>query len=66
MNLMKVEKRMKTIHINEQFKEDWNRVLNHIANLFYEDSVIQFTQDGANMSISFEHDVASDFPIQRR
>ena len=54
---------MKTIHINEQFKEDWNRVLNHIANLFYEDSVIQFTKDGANMSISFEHGIADDYTI---
>lgn len=54
---------MKTIHINEQFKEDWNRVLNHIANLFYEDSVIQFTKDGANMSISFEHEIADDYTI---
>ena len=54
---------MKTIQINEQFKEDWNRVLNHIANLFYEDSVIQFTQDGADMSISFKHQIDSDFTI---
>ena len=54
---------MKTIHINEQFKEDWNRVLNHIANLFYEDSVIQFTKDGANMSISFDHEIADDYTI---
>ena len=54
---------MKTIQINEQFKEDWNRVLNHIANLFYEDSVIQFTQDGADMSISFKHHIDSNYTI---
>ncbi|MFF5995312.1 coproporphyrinogen III oxidase [Lysinibacillus sp. KU-BSD001] len=54
---------MKTIHINEQFKEDWNRVLNHIANLFYEDSVIQFTQDGSDMSISFEHAIDDSYTI---
>ncbi|WP_107943309.1 coproporphyrinogen III oxidase [Metasolibacillus fluoroglycofenilyticus] len=54
---------MKTIKINEQFKEDWNRVLNHIANLFYEDSVIQFTQDGADMEIVFQHRVEADFTI---
>ena len=46
-----------------EFKEDWNRVLNHIANLFYEDSVIQFTKDGANMSMSFEHAIADDYTI---
>ncbi|MEO4054586.1 coproporphyrinogen III oxidase [Solibacillus sp. CAU 1738] len=55
---------MKTIHINEQFKEDWNRVLNHIANLFYEDSVIQFTQNGADMSIAFQHTIDADFTIR--
>jgi coproporphyrinogen dehydrogenase HemZ len=54
---------MKTIQVNEQFKEDWNRVLNHLANLFYEDSVIQFTQDGADMSISFKRQVHEDYSI---
>ena len=60
---MKVEINMKTIHITEQYKEDWNRVFNHIANLFYEDSIIQFTQDGAEMSIRFEHSINADFTI---
>lgn len=54
---------MKTIHIHEQLKEDWSRVLNHIANLFYEDSVITFEKDGADMSISFTHDIQPDFSI---
>ncbi|MGM9951009.1 MAG: coproporphyrinogen III oxidase [Lysinibacillus sp.] len=54
---------MKTIHINEQFKDDWNRVLNHIANLFYEDSVIAFSKDGSDMSISFKHAIDEDFTI---
>lgn len=54
---------MKTIHITEQFKDDWNRVLNHIANLFYEDSVIQFTKDGSDMSISFNHAIDEHFTI---
>lgn len=54
---------MKTIQINEQFKEDWNRVLNHIANLFYEDSVIQLTQDGTDMAIAFQHRIDADFTI---
>ena len=55
---------MKTIQINEKFKEDWNRVLNHIANLFYEDSVIQFSQDGANMGIVFERSIDANFTIR--
>lgn len=54
---------MKTIHITEQFKDDWNRVLNHIANLFYEDSVIRFTKDGSDMSISFTHAIDEHFTI---
>ena len=60
---MKVENKMKTIFIQQQFKEDWTRVLNHIANLFYEDSVMQFTQDGANMSMRFEHAIAADYTV---
>ena len=54
---------MKTIHINEQFKEDWTRVLNHIANLFYEDSVIQIEQDGSDMSIEFNKSIDENFTI---
>lgn len=54
---------MKTIHINEQFKEDWTRVLNHIANLFYEDSVIQIEQDGSDMSIEFKKAIDENFTI---
>ncbi len=54
---------MKTIYIPQQYKEDWTRVLNHIANLFYEDSVIQLTQEGANMTMHFEHAIAADYTI---
>lgn len=54
---------MKTIHINEQFKEDWTRVLNHIANLFYEDSVIQIEQDGSDMTIQFKHAIDANYTI---
>ena len=54
---------MKTIYVKEQFKEDWNRVLNHIANLFYEDSVLQLEEDGAEMKLSFTHRIDSDFTI---
>lgn len=54
---------MKTIYIKQQFKEDWNRVLNHIANLFYEDSVIQAEVDGADMRFNFTHRIDDDFTI---
>lgn len=54
---------MKTIHINEHFKEDWTRVLNHIANLFYEDSVIQIDRDGSDMSIEFNKSIDENFTI---
>ena len=62
-NRMKVENIMKTIYINEQLKEDWKRVLNHIANLFYEDSVIQIEQDGSDMSIQFKHSIDENYVI---
>ena len=54
---------MKKIYVKEQFKEDWNRVLNHIANLFYEDSIIQLTEDDAEMKLSFTHKIDQDFTI---
>lgn len=54
---------MKTIYINKQLKEDWTRVFNHIANLFYEDSVIQIENDGADMTLAFEHSVDASFTI---
>lgn len=54
---------MKTIQVNEQFKEDWNRVLNHIANLFYEDSKITIKSEEADMSIQFEHSIDRDYTI---
>lgn len=57
---------MKTIHINQEFKEDWNRVLNHIANLFYEDSVIQINQNGADMSIMFEHSIDENYSVHTK
>lgn len=54
---------MKTIYVKEHFKEDWNRVLNHIANLFYEDSVLQLEEEGAEMKLSFTHRIEEDFTI---
>ena len=54
---------MKKIYVKEQFKEDWNRVLNHIANLFYEDSIIQLTKDDAEMKLSFTHKIGEDFTV---
>jgi len=55
---------MKTIQINEQFKEDWVRVLNHIANLFFEDSKISTSaENDADMSIQFQYSIADDFSI---
>jgi len=51
---------MKIIHIDQNYPEDWIRVLNHIANLFFEDSKLKAKSDGADMSIFFEHHVAED------
>ena len=46
---------MKKIQVNEVFKEDWNRVLNHIANLFFEDSKIVVAADDAELSFRFHY-----------
>ncbi len=54
---------MKKIEINEVFKEDWNRVLNHIANLFYEDSKIVVTAEDAELSFRFQHSIDIDYTI---
>ncbi|MGE7665914.1 coproporphyrinogen III oxidase [Ureibacillus composti] len=54
---------MKKIQVNEQFREDWNRVLNHIANLFYEDSKIVVSSDDADLSIQFTHSIDADYTI---
>ncbi|RUL56375.1 coproporphyrinogen III oxidase [Lysinibacillus antri] len=54
---------MKKIEVNEVFKEDWNRVLNHIANLFFEDSKIVMTADDAELSFRFQHSIDEDFTI---
>ena len=54
---------MKKIEINEVFKEDWNRVLNHIANLFYEDSKIVVAAEDAELSFRFQHSIDEDYTI---
>nr|WP_106780995.1 coproporphyrinogen III oxidase [Lysinibacillus timonensis] len=54
---------MKTIQVNEQFKDDWNRVLTHIANLFYEDSKICIQSDEADMLIDFNYSIEEDYSI---
>lgn len=51
------------IEINEVLKEDWNRVLNHIANLFYEDSKIVVSAEDAELSFRFQHSIDEDFTI---
>ncbi len=54
---------MKLIKINEQFKEDWIRVLNHIANLFFEDSKIGTTFEEADMSIHFDYSIDPNYTV---
>jgi len=57
---------MKIIHIDQNYPEDWIRVLNHIANLFFEDSKLKVKSEGADMSVSFEHHVAEDFSLSTK
>ncbi|MEG0386367.1 MAG: coproporphyrinogen III oxidase, partial [Solibacillus sp.] len=55
---------MKAIYIKEQYKEDWHRVFNHIANLFYEDSIIQLEHEGSDMSLQFGHSTDTEHTIR--
>ena len=55
---------MKLIQVNEGFKEDWNRVLNHIANLFYEDSKITVQSDEADLSFQFQYSIDETYTIR--
>ncbi len=57
---------MKIIHIDQNYPEDWIRVLNHIANLFFEDSKLKVKSEGADISICFEHHVAEDFSLSTK
>ncbi len=54
---------MKMIHIDQKYPEDWIRVLNHIANLFFEDSKLRVEPEEADMSVSFTYDVGENFSI---
>lgn len=57
---------MKIIHIDQNYPEDWIRVLNHIANLFFEDSKLKVKSEGSDISICFEHHVAEDFSLSTK
>lgn len=54
---------MKIIHIDQKYPEDWIRVLNHIANLFFEDSKLKVEPEDAEMVRSFSYEVGDDFSI---
>ncbi|MED3661074.1 coproporphyrinogen III oxidase [Ureibacillus terrenus] len=46
---------MKKILVHERFKEDWIRVLTHIANLFFEDSKLYEAIENPDLSIRFQY-----------
>ena len=48
---------MKIIQLKQSYREDWVRVFNHIANLFYEDSKLQLAAEGAEMSVDMNYEV---------
>ncbi|WP_374965288.1 coproporphyrinogen III oxidase [Lysinibacillus sp. RS5] len=57
---------MKIIHIDQKYPEDWIRVLNHIANLFFEDSKLKVEHEGTDMSVSFEYNVGDDCSLSTK
>lgn len=54
---------MKFIELKQSYREDWVRVLTHIANLFFEDSKLQQKEDGAEMTIDMQHGLEADFTV---
>ncbi|MFJ7952234.1 coproporphyrinogen III oxidase [Lysinibacillus sp. NPDC096418] len=54
---------MRIIQINQKYPEDWIRVLNHIANLFFEDSKLKVDTTEADMKVSFQYRVDADFSV---
>lgn len=48
---------MKKISLYKQYREDWNRVFNHIANLFFEDTKIIVSAEDADLLIDFNYKV---------
>ena len=54
---------MKIIQLKQSYREDWVRVLTHIANLFYEDSKLQIAAEGAEMSVDMHYEVLADHTI---
>ena len=54
---------VKRIYLKQAYREDWVRTLNHIANLFFEDSKLQLEADGAEMTIDMHYEVTPIFEI---
>lgn len=54
---------MKIIQLKQAYREDWVRTLNHIANLFFEDSKLQLEADGADMTVDVQYEVTSTYQI---
>ncbi|OEB99890.1 coproporphyrinogen III oxidase [Lysinibacillus sphaericus] len=54
---------MKIIQIDQKYPEDWIRVLNHIANLFFEDSKLSTNAQEAEMSVAFSYRVDANFTV---
>ena len=54
---------MKIIKLNKKYPEDWIRVLNHIANLFFEDSKLKVDTTQADMEVALAYHVDDDFSV---
>lgn len=55
---------MKMIQLKQAYPEDWVRTLNHIANLFFEDSKLQVGAENADMAVSLHYEVTPAFEIR--
>lgn len=54
---------MKVIQIDRKYPEDWIRVLNHMANLFFEDSKLKVETMEADMTVAFNYRIDADFSV---
>lgn len=55
---------METISINKQLKDDWIRVINHLTNLFFEDSQIVVNDENANLKLTIDYSIHDEKVFQ--
>ncbi|WP_010307067.1 coproporphyrinogen III oxidase [Kurthia senegalensis] len=55
---------MKIISLNEQYPQDWIRVITHIANLFFENSKVAKKEKEVDLDVRFTYETDADFTVR--